>query len=341
MTVTLSDIAARAEVSVATVSNVLRGKGKASLETENRVIKIARDLGYFEHSRVRTGLLGVISCTMPDAFTRSRNQDSSPMELASYFTAEALEGIEDVASRSGRHIILQTLPTPTTDWEIPSMVKERLVEGVVVIGGTVPDDLILALQSRAIPLVLLFTRLKTEPVNCILADNYQGALSAVRELIRRGHQRIGIVNGWKATHTSEDKLAGFREGLREGGLEFDHSLYTEGDFTFEGGYQQAQLLLNVPGGAPTGLFVADDMMALGAIKAIKDAGLRVPEDVAVVGFGDSGLGANWDPPLSTVSIPKRQMGAMAVERLLELCQGEDDKTLTIMVSPKLNLRGSC
>jgi DNA-binding LacI/PurR family transcriptional regulator len=340
MNITLNDIALRAEVSVATVSNVLRGKGKASPETEDRIIRIAREMGYFEHTKVKTGLLGVISCSMPGTST-SRSSDSSPRELASYFTTEALEGIEDVASRNGYHILFQTLPTPTTEWDIPSMVKERLVEGVLVIGGTIPDELILALQQRAVPLVLLFTRIKTAAVDAILVDNYLGAFLAVQELARRGHQRIGMINGWRATHTSEDKLEGFRDGLEMAGLSFKESLYAEGDFTLSGGHRQTQQLLHATGGPPSAIFVGDDVMAVGAIKAIKEAGLKVPEDVAVIGFGDSAIGASWDPPLSTIRVPKRHMGAMAAERLLKLCRCETRESMTLMIAPELILRGSC
>lgn len=305
-----------AGVSVTTVSNVLRKRGRVSEDTREQVLAVAKELGYFQ-TRAR-GQLGVIY------YAPSQGEGS-------YYTTEAISGIGEIVEAAGYQLVFQILDDLSS--QEPPMVDSG-IEGILLIGGTISDQLVEKLAQRKIPLVLLFTEHPTLDLNCVLIDNQKGASRAVQHLLSLGHKRIGFINGWSHTHTSAAKLAGYRHALAEAGLPFEPSLYTEGDFTIEGGAQRLNQLLEQ---APdlTALFAGDDLMALGAMRQAKAIG----RELAVVGFGDSPLAELADPPLTTVGAQKRLIGKLAAQRLLALLV-EDEKPLKILTPTKLIIRNS-
>ncbi len=341
MKVTLRDISREAGVSVTTVSNVLRGIGRVSDETRAAVLAVAERLGYFKQRRNQTSkMLGVLFCTPPISDPPAEVTSALP-EIASYYTAEAVEGIESVISSFGYQLLFQILRHPWTGGRLPTMVEERTVSGVLLVGGTIPEEFVSALLARGLPLVLLFTDHPSPVVNCVLADNQWGAYAATSHLLRLGHRRIGFINGWDATRTSTYKLRGYRQALEEAELPLDPELIRTGDFTMRGGFDQMRALLALDS-PPTAVFVADDTMAQGALQAARSQGMAVPGDVAVIGFGDSPMAAYTVPPLTTVRVPKRAIGEVAARRLLDLIHGEGcPDPLKIVVSTQLVVRASC
>lgn len=342
MKVTMREIARATNVSVTTVSNVLQGRGRVGDKTRTLVLAKAEEMGYFRQSRpTATGLLGLIFCTPPRPHTGSEPQSSLP-EVASYYTSQAVEGIEQIARQNGFQLLFQIFRGGESDGALPEMVEQRTVEGLFLIGGSIADDYILSVYNRGIPLVLLFTHVERADINAVLADNSRGAFDATSHLLRLGHQRIGFINGWDATRTSAAKMAGFRQAHAEAGLPITESLCVQGNFTFESGYRHAQRML-ATAAPPTALFVADDVMALGAMRAARELGLRIPGDLAVVGFGDGPLSAQRDPPLTTVSVPKRHIGELAIRRLLEMLHddGRGGPAQRIVVATHLIVRESC
>lgn len=344
MRVTMRDIARAANVSVTTVSNVLRGQGRASEETRALVVSTAEELGYFRHNRpAATGLLGLIFCARPERSAASGVTESTPADFASYYTSSAIEGIQSITKEHGYELLFHIVnPFDGGDDELPPMITQRTVEGVLLIGGSIRDDYIRAIHQRGIPLVVVFTHVEDATIDAVLADNEQGARLATKHLIDQGHTRIGFINAWDVTRTSAAKLAGFHRAHAERDLPVDNTLCTEADFTFEGGYEKALQLLRSPN-PPTALFVADDVMAFGAIRAAQELGRNIPSDLAVVGFGDNPLAAKWHPPLSTVQVPKRRIGELSAKRLIELLgntNASQEPALRVAVATRLIERES-
>lgn len=341
MGVTLRDIARQLNVSVTTVSNVLRGTGRVSDETRRAVLDLAEKTGYLKQRQSTPHkLLGLIFCAPPEGEREPVTQSTLP-EVASHYTSEAVEGIDQVIAAHGYHLLFRIARETDSEADMPEMVEQRAVQGLFVVGGSISDAYVKALRDFAIPMVVLFTYVEQVNVNCVLADNTGGAYLAVNHLVSLGHKRIGFINGWDATRTSLGKLAGYRRVLTDAGLETDPELVVTGDFTYESGYARGKELLELPS-RPSALFVADDTMALGAMKAARDLGLSVPADVAVVGFGDGPFSRHAEPPLTTVQVPKRNIGELAARRLMELLEEKSSgPPLQIVVATELVVRESC
>ncbi len=294
MGVTVRDLARTLGISPTTVSNVLRGKGRAGKETTRSVLELARKSGYLAQEKGgRSRLLGLIFCVPPDSPENPGTQSFLP-EVASYYTTEAVAGIQKVISQHDYELLFRIIDYTNTTDELPDMVEQRTVAGLIVVGGSISDAYIRELRSREIPMVLLFTHVEHARVNSVLADNAGGAYLAVQHLLTLGHRRIGFINAWAKTHTSEQKLAGYHRALQDAGLPADPTLVQTGDFTVESGYETAHALLSLPQ-RPSALFVADDSMALGAVRAAKALALRVPEECSVVGYGDSPFSVHAEP----------------------------------------------
>lgn len=325
MSVAMRDISKAAGVSVTTVSNVLRKKGRVSEATRRRVLAVAKELGYFQGQSRATGQLGVIYYAPPHE------------KGGSYYTTEAISAIQQVVSERDYQLNFYIIDDP--HMQVPPMVERGNVEGLLVIGGSISDSLLERLTAWELPLVLLYSEHPTLNLNCVLTDNQKGAYLAVQHLHKLGHRKIGFINGWSHTHTSAAKLAGYRQALSEGGLPFELAMYTEGDFTIEGGARQmAKLLAQNPD--LTSVFVADDLMAIGAMREAQALGKRIPEDLAIVGFGNSPLSAHTQPPLSTISVEKRLIGTLGAQRLLSLLDGGDEQPLKILTPTELIPRKS-
>ncbi len=325
MSVSMRDISKAAGVSITTVSNVLRRKGRVSEATRRRILAVAKELGYFRGQRRTTGQLGVIYYAPPHE------------KGGSYYTTEAISAIQEVVSKRDYQLSFYIVDDPHT--EVPPMVEHGGIEGLLVIGGSISDSLLEKLTAWELPLVLLYSEHPTLNLNCVLTDNQKGAYLAVQHLYKLGHKKIGFINGWSHTHTSAAKLAGYRQALSEGGLPFEPALYTEGDFTVEGGAQQmAKLLCQNPD--LTSVFVADDLMAIGAMHKAQALGRAIPEDLAIVGFGDSPFSAHTQPPLSTIRVEERLIGTLGAQRLLSLIDSPDEPPLKILTPTKLIPRKS-
>ncbi|HTP08994.1 MAG TPA: substrate-binding domain-containing protein, partial [Anaerolineae bacterium] len=170
------------------------------------------------------------------------------------------------------------------------------------------------------------------------ADNIGGAREAVTHLLRLGHTRVGTITGPQNMTAGSDRLTGYLAALRDRGVASDSTLIVEGDFTEAGGYRAMQQLL---ARRPDAVFAASDMMAIGAMRALREAGRRVPEDVAVVGFDDLPQAARTEPPLTTVRQPVYRLGAMAVDSVLDLLEHHDSSPRRIVLPTELVVRASC
>lgn len=324
---TLGELAEAAGVSKATASMVINGRPGISATTRARVLALADELGYYPNKaaiEVATGVtttLGMIlSPTQPEH------------EFPNYYVAELLAGAGEEASLRGYQLRVRAWQ-PGTD----RPADNSGLAGVMYLGGSF-DPAVLA-RTR-LPSVLVGTFFPQWPFDAVLADNSRGAYLAVSHLINAGRRRVAFINGPRTTRTSELKMLGYREAIQEHGLASSPSMILAGDFSVESGYEAVRDLLRHNANPPDALFVADDPMAVGAVHALQDEGITIPEQVCVVGYGDSPAGALLRPALSTVRVFQRRMGMLGTRQLIGRLTGRELGNLRILVGPELVVRES-
>lgn len=328
---TIADIAEAAEVSRATVSLALNGKPGVAPATCKRIMEIAERLNYqpnaFAKGLVlrRTETLGVI---VPD--------------ISSPFYAGLVRGVEQEASANGYHLILCTTAGKLSKEELYlRLLGERRIDGMILMTPRGDEETIRRVQGEEFPLVVVDRDIQAaDEVVEVIVDNLHGALTATEHLIELGYQRIGFINGIPELQASRDRLRGYRLALQEHGIVPHDDWICTGDFQEEGGYRCMQKLLDVNPPLDA-VFAASDLMAVGAIKAIREAGKRVPDDIAIIGFDDIPLAAHLDPPLTTMRQPMAEMGAMASRLLLHLIKGEEVFQRKAILQTELIVRASC
>jgi LacI family transcriptional regulator len=235
-------------------------------------------------------------------------------DLYGEFFSELIHGIDLTARRSGYHILVSRA------WEGRSEVEEAMramrgrVDGVLLMSPDI-DEESLEKMPPSLRVVLLSSAGLRAGADSVVIDNFRGAREMVRHLVSGGHRRIAIIQGAAGNYDAAERLRGYRAALRDAGIARDSSLELSGDFTEAGGYAAAMQALALSP-RPTAIFAANDSMAIGALSALRESGVRVPEDMAVGGFDDIPLARFMDPPLTSVHVPISEMGARAVDLLL-------------------------
>jgi DNA-binding LacI/PurR family transcriptional regulator len=330
VSVTIRDVARRARVSVATVSRVVnRSPHRVSSTTERRVRTAVRALGY-RANIIAQGLKKrssrTVALIVPDI--------SNP-----FFPAVA-RGIEDTARHHGYAVLLcNTYEDLARENAYLALLRHRWVDGVIF--ATVGSNTrhLRALQRARLPVVLVARDVEGLSIDTVRVDNFRGEYEATRHLLRLGHRRIAHIAGPPALHVAAERRRGYLEALRSAGLGGE-ALIVEGDFTADGGRRAMEgVLRSQP--TITAVAAANDLMAIGAVEALRQVGKRVPEDVAVVGFDDITFASLVTPALTTVAQPKYRMGQMAMERLLQLLHGGDARSRQTVLIPELVVRESC
>lgn len=311
---TQGDVAQKAGVSQATVSHVLNNSTFISVpaETRQRVLDVIEQLGYVPDSsarRLRTGKTFTIASVIPD--------------IGNPFYPQFERGIQDAAEAAGYDLMIyNTDGVAEKERKCLRALQHGRVDGVIAVLFHLNARDLRPLVERNVAVVRLETRPQEAgelPIDCLFVDNTAAAASAVSHLIALGHRRIGIIAG--PTGPRGVRVRGYQNALAEAGLPIDESLIQTGDtFNETGGHDGMKRLLAVTP-RPTAVFAANDLIAMGALMAIHEAGLRVPEDVAVVGFDDIPAAKLVTPPLTTVAQFQEQLGRRAAEMLLERLSG--------------------
>ncbi len=332
MTHTLEEIAKLAGVSRSTVSRVINDHPNVRPEVRERVWQVIREVGYQPHAAARslaTNRTQVLGLIIPQAVTTL---------FTDPFFPHLIQGMAEACNAHRYHLML-SLFTGRTDQEslYRRVLRSGTLDGVVVASTTLDDPLIPRLLQEKLPFVSV-GRHREAAVSYVDVDNVAGARQAVEHLLRQGHRRIATVTGPLAMMAGRDRLEGYRQALEARGVPVDDALIAEGDFTEEGGRMAMQRLLPH---RPTAVFVASDTMAVGAMKAIKEAGLRIPEDVAVVGFDDLPVASIVEPALTTVRQPIERLGATAVEVLIGLIEQQAEAPQHVILPTQLVIRASC
>ncbi|WP_367306932.1 LacI family DNA-binding transcriptional regulator [Alicyclobacillus acidocaldarius] len=312
MRVTIRDVARAAGVSVTTVSRALNGAADVGEETRQRVIEVAKQLNYRPSHVARSLVL-----------RKSQNIGllvSDFRKGSHHFLYDVLVGVHDTLAEYGYDVTL--VSTDTARQQLVSYVdfcRARGLDGVIVMGIRLDDPYVEEVVESTLPSVVIDLPLLSRHCGYVMTDNVNGARYAVRHLVSRGCRRIGFVNGAAHAAVSRERLRGFEDAARQYVGEFDERLVVYGDFTLEGGQRAlAELLAKAPD--VDGVFFASDLMAIGGIQHCKAMGIRIPDDLAVVGFDDIDLARFVTPALTTVAQPRYEMGCEAAKMLVHMLQ---------------------
>lgn len=327
---TIKDVARAANVSIATVSHVLNGTRFVSDELRARVLHAAEALDYHPN-RVAASL-------------RTRRSQSVLLiipDIANPFFPQLVRGVQDVFDRKGFAVIVaNTDRRRDRELDFLNLALRTNADGVIINPSGIDYSDILPLIERDIKITLIGAHIDHPDLDVVRVDNPAGAHDAVRHLVTLGHRRIAMVTGPLRASSARQRHEGYEQAMAEAGLPVESGWVAEATFDQEGGYRATTRLLMHPS-PPTAIFAAADLMALGAMQALRDAGRHVPRDVSVVGFDDIPLAQITAPPLTTISQPKYEMGQCAAELLLARL-GTSEATLCqhVVMEHALVVRGS-
>lgn len=328
MSVTIKDIARVANVSHTTVSRALNDSPLINAETKDRIKKIADELGYTPNISAKS-LVTHKSFNIGLFFTTLHDGTSA------WFFQDVVRGVSRTLM-DDYHLSVKGID----DMQSTGLLSTRNYDGIIVMSQSADDDrFIEQVLERNIPLVVLNRKVDHDGIVNIVPDDYQGAYEAVRYLISGGHRHIGLIEGKVGFHSSELRAAGYADALRAAGLEVRSRYRAIGNYMMDGGYEAMKTLLSQVD--LSAVFCCNDDMAIGALKAVQDAGYSVPHDISLVGFDDIRFSAFTSPALTTVSRPIEHMGRTGAEHLLQrIASGKQFERETLYTHTELVKRHS-
>ncbi|WP_159881265.1 LacI family DNA-binding transcriptional regulator [Paenibacillus puerhi] len=333
MKATIYDVAREAGVSIAAVSQVINGKGKISEERRQEIFLVMERLNY-KPSLIAAALTGKKTYTLgllvPD--------------ISNPFFAEIAHAVEDQADSLGYSVVICSTHNEDDRLErYLTLLQQKSVDGIIIGTGMDHAELLDPLLEKSIPIVSIARETTSPHVQTVLVGDRLGGQLAGRHLLALGHTRIGIIAEQLKVSSSRERIGGFREALAGSGLELpDARVKASGSDLLRDGKRKALELLQPQSQPerPTALFCCNDLLAIGALQAAKELGLRVPEDVSIVGFDNTILASVTDPPLTTVAQPIEAMGKLAVEVLVGKLNSTSAGPARSVLEPELIIRGS-
>jgi LacI family transcriptional regulator len=332
---TLEEVASLAGVSRSTVSRVINDRPNVRPETRERVQKAIRNSGYQPHAVARslvTNRTRIISMVIPEVVTTLFSDPFFPLLLG---------GATRACNTHQYQLMLSLFTAPADPQEMYQRVlRSGYIDGAIVASASLDTPIISDLLRDRIPFVSI-GRHPDERVHYVDVDNTNGARMVVEHLIRLGHRRIATITGRLDMAAGRDRLSGYRQALEARRIPVEEELIVEGDYTENSGMVGMQQLLSA---SPSAVFAASDTMAIGALKALRETGLQVPQDVALVGFDDIPIASVVEPALTTVRQPINRLGSIAIEVLLSLIEDsleEGAPANRIILPTELVIRASC
>ena len=324
------DVAKRARVSVATVSAVLNATAFVSADLKTRVQSAVAALGYHPNllarslAKQRTQTLGMI---VPD--------------IANPFFPEVVRGAEDVAHAAGYTLLIASCDNDLRKEAVYlRLFLAKRVDGVILTKapGRMPPELQRAFATAKVPVVLLARTVPGFVTDAVEMDDKGAAFEGVTHLLRLGYRRVGFIGGLRGASTSRKRLDGYKAALRDANIRLDPALVAEGDFRVESGYREGLQLLK---GRPDAVFIANYLMTVGFMEALRQYRLCCPEDVALVTCDDYPWMDAFAPRLTTIDLPKRELGAAAAQLLVERVAKKAGRARTVRLKNAMRVRESC
>ena len=319
---TIKDVAKHAGVSTMTVSRVINNTGYIRSETRERVEQAIVALGYLPNALARSL-----------RFKQTKTIALVLTDITNPFFTTVARGVEDAAGAQSFSVLFcNTDESESAEGEYLSILLQKQVDGVLLVPSSNESRAIPLLRARGVPVVTLDRRVNDPSVDTVRGDSERGAYELVRHLIGLGHTRIAVLTGTPSVSTAIDRVAGYRRALSEAGVGIDPRLICSDDFSTEGGYRTTQQLLALDP-RPTAIFGGNNFIAFGAFRAMRQAGLQVPEDISLVAFDD--LPESWliTPFLTTVNQPAYAIGQQATELLFDRLEGRGSPAARMIVLP--------
>ncbi|MCW3489413.1 LacI family DNA-binding transcriptional regulator [Dethiobacter alkaliphilus] len=329
MNITTKDVAKKAGVSQATVSRVLNNYHYVGEKTRRKVTEAIAELGYQPNEIARsmalqkTSTLGLI---VPD--------------LTNPFYSEISKSIISRAKEFKYNVIVCNSDNSKAlqDFYIDFLQQKR-VDGIIMASVALEDENVEKMVRSGFPCIFCNRRLAMKTANFVSSDNKKGAKLAINHLLEKGHRKIAFISGPQTFSTAVERFAGYKEALKEQGVPIVAQFVRQGNYDKESGYHVTKELLALPE-RPTAIFASNDVMALSSMEAILDAGLQIPEDIALVGYDDIDMSGHRRIELTTVAQQKDEVGRLAVDKLIETIKGGTDKPYHVFLEPKLIIRNT-
>ncbi|HVF24393.1 MAG TPA: LacI family DNA-binding transcriptional regulator [Anaerolineales bacterium] len=326
---TIREVAESARVSYATVSHVINNTRLVSQETRERVLEAMAALNYRPNALARSlrqGKSNTIGLVLPDS--------------ANPFFAEISRSIEDEAFKKGYSVFLCNTELDTQrELLYVDVLSKNQVDGIIFVATGDQADSLDFLLRQNMPVVMIDRDVPNVEVDAVLTDNQLGGFLATHHLIELGHKHIACIAGPSSITPSAERIIGYRRALEQGGISYDENMVLRGDYHAQSGMEMTHSILKM-NPRPTAIFALNDLMALGALRAAAEAGYTVPRDLAVVGYDNLELARFTNPPLTTISQPKKEIGAQAVNLLVDRISQKSRPPSRLVLAPELIIRRS-
>jgi LacI family transcriptional regulator len=330
MSANIKDVARAAGVSTATVSRILNNVGPANEETRRRVRAVAEQLRYVPSalgrnlSTRRTDAVGLL---LPDLYGE--------------FFSEVIRGADQTAQDHHYHLLVSSEHSDRSEIIAALQMMRGRVDGLIIMSPHIDVQALNVNLPRGLPVVLLNCNIAGDGYDAIDIDNVGGAHQMVAHLLMHGHRRIAIIKGLENNNDARERLRGYREALREAGIDLDPAQEIAGDFSEASGFKAVvDALAFAP--RPTAIFASNDSMAVGLMRGLHESGIAVPQEMAVAGFDDTTIGHYLTPPLTSVHVGISELGSQAVTRLLDQVQHKaNHRKQHSLLATTLVLRESC
>jgi LacI family transcriptional regulator len=332
MSVTIKDIAEKADVSISTVSKSLNDKGGVSPVTRQKILNIAKEMGYFSfHSQANLKTHNI-------AFIMSRRH--IPIFNNPFYT-RVIAGVEIEVENYDYNLLFSTIKLDALESkEVPSIISQNKVDGLILAGADINNEMIKAIEELKFPTVLVDNYLNSPIMDSIVSDNFSGAMKAVEYLINMGHQKIGYAGGPNSHPSFNERYKAFKLEMIENDLEINNNfIKIKDEFDQNMGKELAKLFLKEKE-LPTAIFAANDATAIGLLQTFNKYGIKVPEDISIIGFDNIELTAFISPKITTISVDKEGMGQEAARKLFERIQNPEKKSTKSVITTELIERES-
>jgi len=330
MRITIKDVAKQAAVSTATVSRVFNNTGPVDAETRQRVLGVSQKLRYTPNaagrslSTKRTDALGLL---LPDIYGE--------------FFSEVIRGADQTAQQNRYHLLVSSSHNHREEIEAALKVMSGRVDGFILMSPQIDAQMLKSNLPLNLPVILLNCFVDGVSFDSLNIDNFGGAHQMTRHLIQHGHQRVAVIKGHAGNLDAEERLRGYRQAMRENQLAVSAAWEIPGSFSEESGYEAVKEILALTP-RPTAVFASNDSMAIGALSALREIGVDIPREIALVGFDDIPIARFLSPTLTSVRVSISDLGAIAIQKLVHAIREKNNHAKQHLVIPtSLALRESC